>query len=211
MISFLDEQVGMIMKQLKKIGLEQNTLVLFSSDNGTSFSPGVDYSFFNSVGGFRGLKMELYEGGIRVPFIARWPGKIAKNSSSNLLSIQYDMMATLAELTGIKSISTDGISFLPTLLGQTEKQQQHHFLYFEYPENGGQIAVRLGDWKGIRKNIKKDLFSPWELYNLKTDPFEKQNLATQNPAILAEMDKIVAREHQHAPITDWEFLHPKTK
>lgn len=211
MISFLDEQVGMIMKQLKKIGLEQNTLVLFSSDNGTSFSPGVDYSFFNSVGGLRGLKMELYEGGIRVPFIARWPGKIAKNSSSNLLSIQYDMMATLAELTGIKSIPTDGISFLPTLLGQTEKQQQHHFLYFEYPENGGQIAVRLGDWKGIRKNLKKDHFAPWELYNLKTDPFEKQNLATQNPAILAEMDKIVAREHQHAPITDWEFLHPKTK
>jgi arylsulfatase A-like enzyme len=211
MVSFLDEQVGIIMNQLKKLGLDQNTLVLFSSDNGTSFSAGVNYQFFNSVGGLRGLKMEVYEGGIRVPFIARWPGKIAKNTTSDLVSVQYDVMATLAELTGTHSIQTDGISFLPTLLGQNKKQTQHPFIYFEYPENGGQIAVRMGDWKGVRKNLKKDPHAPWELYNIKNDPFEKIDCASQNPTILNAMEKVVAEQHQHAPITDWEFLHPKTK
>lgn len=99
--------------------------------------------------------MDLYEGGISVPFIARWPGKIKANTSSDHASIQYDLMATLAELTGKPIAKTDGISYLPTLLGKTAAQQKHDFFYFEYPENGGQIAVRIGEWKGIKKTCAK--------------------------------------------------------
>src|SRR5690606_37884954 len=124
------------------------TLILFSSDNGTTFNGGVDPVFFNSVGGLRGLKMDLYEGGIRVPFLVRWPGKLLAGTVSAHISAQFDVMPTLAELTGQHAGETDGISFLPTLLGRGD-QRQHPFLYFEYPEKGGQLAVRMGNWKGV--------------------------------------------------------------
>ena len=119
---------------------------MFSSDNGAAFNVGgVQTSFFNSVNGLRGLKMDLYEGGIRIPFIARWPGKISANTISDHVSTQYDLMATLAELTNQRITNTDGLSFLPTLLGNSPKQIKHAHLYFEYPENGGQVAIRMGD------------------------------------------------------------------
>ncbi len=211
MISFLDEQVGIIMDRIKKLGLEKNTIIMFSSDNGTTFSAGVDAKFFNSVGGLRGLKMELYEGGIRVPFIVRWPGKIAANKTSDHMSIQYDMMATFAEITGKPVEKTDGISILPTLLGKPTQQKKHDFLYFEYPENGGQIAVRIGKWKGIKRNMRKDPGAAWELYNLDADPFENNNVAAQNGKIISEMETIAKREHMHPHVLDWEFIDPKVK
>ena len=211
MITFLDEQVGIILTQLKKLGLDNNTLVLFSSDNGATFSAGVDHAFFNSVAGLRGLKMDLYEGGIRVPFIARWPGKVPANTVNDQVTIQYDLLATLADLTHIPVKETDGVSFLGGLLNKSSKSETRDFLYFEYPENGGQIAVRIDHWKGIRKNIKKNPAAPWELYDLQADPFEKINLAEKNPAILSKMNSIVETQHQHSHLSEWEFLHPKKK
>jgi arylsulfatase A-like enzyme len=211
MIGFLDEQVGIIMEKIKKLGLDENTIILFSSDNGATFSAGVDTKFFNSVAGLRGLKMELYEGGIRVPLIARWPGKIAANTTSDHVSIQYDMMATFAELTGKSVDKTDGISIAPTLLGKSSQQKKHSFFYFEYPENGGQIAVRLGNWKGVRKNMRKDPNAPWELYNLEADPFEKNDVASANPNTIKQMAEIAKREHIHPHVLEWEFIDPKVK
>ena len=211
MISYLDDQVGIIMKKIKALGLDENTIIMFSSDNGATFSAGVDTKFFKSVSGLRGLKMDLYEGGIRVPFIARWPGKIKANSISNMVSAQYDMMPTFAELTGKPILNVDGISLLPVLLGKDSKQQTHDFLYFEYPENGGQIAVRIGKWKGVRKNIRKNPASPWELYDLENDPYEQYDIAQSHTEIIDKMKGITKREHLHPHILEWDFIDPKTK
>jgi arylsulfatase A-like enzyme len=205
MISYLDDQVGIILQKIKSLGLDENTIVMFSSDNGTTFSAPVDKQFFNSVSGLRGLKMELYEGGIRVPFIARWPGKIKAGSQSDLVTVQYDMLATFSAVTGELVSNTDGISILPTLLGKPQ-QERHPYLYFEYPENGGQVAVRMGDWKGIRKNIIKDSKAAWELYNLSTDPQEKNNIASLHKDMLDRFNAIVKKEHQHPVVNDWEVI-----
>ena len=156
MITYIDTQVGAILNLLKDLHLDQNTLVLFSSDNGATFDVGgVQTNFFISVAGLRGRKMDLYEGGIRVPFIARWPSKIKAGSVTDFPSVQYDMMATLAQLTHQKMPKTDGISLLPTLLGTPKTQAQREFMYFEYPEKTGQVSVMIGDWKGIKSDLKK--------------------------------------------------------
>lgn len=211
MISFLDEQVGIILNTIKALGLDNSTLIMFSSDNGATFSAGVDTKFFNSVAGLRGLKMDLYEGGIRVPFIARWPGVVKANSTTDLISVQYDIMPTLAELTG-KSISgVDGFSILPTLRGNVHQQKSHPHLYFEYPENGGQIAIRIGQWKGVKKNMRKNPDAKWELYNLNVDTNETTDLASGHPEIIAQMDGIAKKEHVHPHVLDWEFIDPKIK
>lgn len=149
--------------------------------------------------------------GIILPFIARWPGKIAANTSSDHVSVQYDLLATLAELTNSPVKETDGISFLSSLINKPNQQEKRAFLYFEYPENGGQIAVRINNWKGIRKNIKKNPTAPWELYDLQNDPFEKINLSEKNPALISKMNSIVETQHQHSHVVEWEFLHPKKK
>jgi arylsulfatase A-like enzyme len=153
--------------------------------------------------------MDLYEGGIRVPFIVRWPGKIKPNTVSDHLSVQYDIMPTLAELTGKKIEAVDGRSLLPELLGNSRMQAQHPFLYFEYPENGGQVAVRMGNWKGVRKNIRKNPAAPWELYDLSLDRAETNDLATRQPDIIAQMKAIAKQEHLHPHILEWEFIDPK--
>lgn len=209
MITYLDDQVGIVMEKIKKSGLDKNTIIMFSSDNGASSAGGIDVNFFNSEGGLRGLKMDLYEGGIRVPFIARWPGKIAAGTTSNLISAQYDVMATLAELTNQKFTDTDGISFLPELLGNNTKQKKHTFLYFEYPEKGGQVAIRMGDWKGVRTNVRKQPNAAWQLFNLKTDRNETTNVAAQHPEIIKQLNTIQQKEHQCSHIKEWEFIDPK--
>ena len=149
MITHLDSEVGKIWEAVKARGQEENTLILFSSDNGPTFAGGVDPEYFNSAGGFRGLKMDVYEGGIRVPFIAYWKNKIKAGQTSDLVSGHWDMFNTFAELVGQKPSSPDGISLLPELLGK-DGQRNHPFLYFEYPEKRGQIALRMGDWKGVK-------------------------------------------------------------
>ncbi|KQS28345.1 N-acetylgalactosamine-6-sulfatase [Dyadobacter sp. Leaf189] len=209
MITYLDEQVGIVMQKVKELGLDENTIIMFSSDNGATFNGGVNARFFNSVAGLRGLKMDVYEGGIREPFIARWPGKIKAGSVSEHVSIQYDLMATLAELTGQQIAKTDGISFLPTLLGK--KQPQHKYLYFEYPEKGGQLAIRMGDWKAVKTDLRKNPDNPWQLFNLKKDRNETTDVAAKNPGLLQEFDAILRKEHQEPEVAAWQFLGPVIK
>ncbi|MCL4637597.1 MULTISPECIES: arylsulfatase [Olivibacter] len=209
LISYLDAQVGLILQKLKELGLDERTIVMFSSDNGTAFNGGVDYTFFDSTAGLRGLKMDVFEGGIKEPFLVRWPGKIKPNSKTDHVSAQYDLMATIADLIGEDAGNTDGISFLPTLLGKEKKQKQHKFLYFEYPEKGGQLAIRKGDWKAIKLNMKGNRKAKWMLFNLGEDPRETNDLAQQHAELLHEFDRIVAREHQPAHILDWEIVDNK--
>ena len=209
MITYLDEQVGIIMQKIKQSGLDENTIIMFSSDNGPTFNGGVNAAFFNSAGGFRGLKMDLYEGGIREPFIARWPGKIPAGKTSGLVSAQFDMMATFAALTGQKPDHTDGISLLPELTGNSEAQTKRSYIYFEYPEKGGQVAIRMGNWKGIRTNVKKDRNAPWQIFNLQTDSAETTDIADDRPELVKAFNAIQEKEHQHAHIREWEFIDPK--
>jgi arylsulfatase A-like enzyme len=157
------------------------------------------------------VKKSLYEGGYRVPFIAHWPGKVPANTVNNHVSAQFDIMQTLAELTGNKIINTDGISLLPTLTGKDASQEKHPHLYFEFAEGSGQVAVRLGDWKGIRKDMKADPNAPWELYDLAADVSEKNNVAAAHPDILARMADIARKEHVHPHILEWEFIDPIVK
>ncbi len=198
MISYLDEQVGEIISELKKLNIYNNTLIIFTSDNGPSFAGGADPKWFNSGGIFesdygRG-KGFLYEGGIRVPLIASWPNKIAPGTTTDHISAFWDILPTLCEITNTKVPSRiDGISFLPTLLG--ESQEQPNYLYFEIPEYGGQQAVRLGNYKGIRKDIKKGNLKV-ELYNLKNDIREQNNIAEKNPQIVKEIEEIMKKEHK---------------
>jgi arylsulfatase A-like enzyme len=118
-------------------------------------------------------------------------------------------MATLAELTGQTLIETDGISLLPSLLGKNEYQKKHEWLYFEYPENGGQIAIRMGYWKAIKTNVRMHPETPWQLFNLKNDSTETKDLASQQVALIRKMDEIVEKEHLQAHLQEWEFIHPK--
>ncbi|SMC46728.1 arylsulfatase [Pedobacter africanus] len=211
MITFLDEQVGIVMKKVRELGLDKNTIILFSSDNGPTFNGGVDPVFFNSNGGLRGLKMDVFEGGIREPFIARWPGKIKPGSKNDFISAQFDMMATFAEIAGAKTNQTDGISLLPTLTGNEKMQKQREYLYFEYPEKGGQLAIRYGDWKGVKTELRKNPDNRWMIFNLKDDPSETQDVAAQHPDLIEKFDQIVKKEHQKAHINEWEFLDNKMK
>ena len=205
MISYLDENVGKLVNYLNDEGMYDNTLIIFTSDNGVTFTGGTDGKFFNSSGPFGEeygkAKGFVYEGGIRVPMIATWPGHINAGSTSALISAQYDVMATLSELVGFDAPEdTDGISFLPTLLGK-ERQKQHDFLYWEFPEYDGQVAIRMGDWKVVRQNIKNDKKKPTlELYNLADDPAESKNLVNEHPEIVQKAAAIFKNEHENPEI-----------
>ncbi|MEZ5164202.1 MAG: arylsulfatase [Fimbriimonadaceae bacterium] len=151
MISRLDGYVGQIMDTLKKKGLDENTLIMFTSDNGPTWVSGITPDMFDSASGLRGRKAQIWEGGIRIPMIARWPGKIKASTKTDLPSVQYDLMATLSDLTGdsIKAES-DGVTFLPTLLGKS--QPSRNYIYWEFPSHQGAQAVRFGNFKAIRFN-----------------------------------------------------------
>lgn len=210
MVSYLDKQVGSIMKKIKDLGLDASTIIMFSSDNGPSVEGGADPAFFNSAGGLRGTKRDLYEGGIRVPFIVRWSGTIRPNSVSDHISTQYDLLATIADLCKTKITGrTDGISFLQTMLGNAAGQRKHEYLYFEFPEKGGQVAIRFGHWKGIRIDVKKDRNASWQLFHLLNDPGETKDIAIQHPEIINRLEEIQKQAHQHSHIREWEFIDPK--
>ncbi|MFQ5929097.1 MAG: arylsulfatase [Acidobacteriota bacterium] len=197
MISHLDRDIGKIMSVVKELGLDEDTLIIFSSDNGPTFDRlgGSDSAFFESAGPFRGLKGSLYEGGIRVPMVARWPGKIEPGTETDHPSAFWDVMPTIAEITGTKApTGIDGISFAPTLLGQVDRQKRHDYLYWEFPGYGGQQAVHMGDWKAVRQNmLRKNNKDPLkiELYNLKEDIGEKNDVAAQHPDVVAKFAKIM--------------------
>ena len=202
MISYLDEQVGDMIKQLKELGIYENTLVIFSSDNGPTYTGGADTEYFESAHPFvtakgRG-KGSVYEGGIRVPMIAAWPDKIKRGSSTDHVSAFYDVMPTICELAGIKPPqNTDGISFLPVLKGN--QQEKHDYLYWEFPEYNGQQALRMGKWKAVRKNIKEGNLHV-ELYNLETDIKEQNDVAANHHEIIEKINIIFQKEHTSSQI-----------
>ena len=205
MVSYLDENIGKLVAQLREDGIYDNTLIIFTSDHGPTFNGGSDTDWFESAKPFNGGaghgKGNLTEGGIRVPMIASWPGHIDAGSKTDHISIHYDVMATLADLTGYeKPKHTDGISFLPTLLSKG-KQQEHEFLYWEFPQSGGQVAIRMGDWKLLRKNLNaKNKKGTLELYNLNEDLMELNNIADQHPEIIKRAEAIFKNEHETATL-----------
>lgn len=203
MITRLDYYVGEVLKKLKEKGLDENTLVIFSSDNGPHEEGGADPTFFGRDGKLRGLKRQCYEGGIRIPFIARWPGHVPAGTVNDHICAFYDLMPTFCEIIGEKNYVKkytnknkevdyfDGISFAPTLLGK-KKQKEHDFLYWEFNETN-QIGVRMGDWKIV---VKKGV--PF-LYNLATDIHEDNNVADQHPEIVEKMKTIIFAQHTPNP------------
>ena len=195
MVALVDKDVGRLMKKLKDLGIDEKTLVVFSSDNGANLE---FIESLGSTGGLRGYKRMLYEGGMRTPFIARWPGKIQPSTTSDLLTSSVDFLPTAAELSGVPGPKgLDGHSIVPTLLGKGQ-QVVHESLYFEIYEPYFQQAVRMGDWKGYRLGTK----APLELYNLKSDPAEKQNLAAAHPDIVKRIEAIMTAEHTPSPYYD---------
>ena len=189
MVSRLDRYVGEVMALLEKEGIADNTLIVFTSDNGPHREGGANPDFFHSYGPLRGCKRDMYEGGIRVPFIVSYPGHIAEGTKSDQIMAFWDIMPTFAELIGSSdTITTDGISMLPSWTGG--RQEQHPYLYWEFHELGGRQAVRMGDWKGIRLNVGNDRTS-FELYNLADDIHEERNVATENPDITARINEIM--------------------
>lgn len=204
MITRMDGDVGRLMAKLKKLELDNSTLVMFTSDNGPHKEGGADPEFFDSSGSLKGYKRALYEGGIRVPMIARWPGRIKTGSVSDHISAFWDFLPTCCELVGVKAPKgIDGISMAATLLGRPGEQSEHEFLYWEFHEQGKRQAVRMGEWKGVRQNVAKNPNGPIELYNLENDIGEKNNVAVRHPAIVAKIEecmKAARTPSEHWPL-----------
>jgi arylsulfatase len=208
MVSYLDEQVGEIVRKLQEHQIERDTLILFSSDNGPTYSGGADSAFFESAKPFRSEygygKGFVYEGGIRVPMIAKWPGQIQPGMDSDHISAFWDLLPTFCEIADAEvPDDIDGISFLPAMTGRGT-QVEHEFLYWEFPSYNGQQAVRMGDWKGIRKDIF-DGNLEIELYNLKTDIQERENVAADHPEIISRIEEIMRKEHIRSPVDRFKF------
>lgn len=209
MITRLDAYVGEILAKLKEKGLDENTLVIFSSDNGPHEEGGADPDFFGRDGKLQGKKRSCHEGGIRVPFIVRWPGKVPAGTVNDHQLAFYDVMPTFCDLIGQENYAEefksktnpndcfDGISFAPTLLGNDDKQQKHDFLYWEFHETN-QMGLRMGDWKLYveRGNCK--------LFNLATDVHEDHNVAAQHPDIVNKMKKIIREQHTTPDVPEFK-------
>jgi len=200
MISRLDRDVGRLMAMLKRLGIDGNTVVFFTSDNGPHREGGNDPEFFDSNGRFRGIKRALYEGGIRVPTIVRWPGRIAAGSSSPVIGSFADVLPTLAELAGARvPQGIDGLSLVPTLRGNVKAQKVHKYLYWEFYEGGGARAVRMGPWKAVGKSLDGKKL---ELYHLGRDPGETKDVAEGHPEIVARA--LAAMQKAHTPSPMWK-------
>ena len=201
MVTRMDKDVGRIMSLLKDLALDDNTLVIFTSDNGPTFNGGSDSAFFESAKPLRGLKGSVYEGGIRVPYIARWPGRIKAAGTSNHISAFWDFLPTCCELTGKgPPQDIDGISMLPALLGRDQEQKKHEYMYWELR---GQQAIRMGKWKALRLKPGRKI----ELYDLDSDIAESKDLADEHPEIVAEMAKIFRTGRTESEV----FPLPKAK
>ncbi|MBN2411270.1 arylsulfatase [candidate division KSB1 bacterium] len=198
MVSYLDDQIGQLVNKLKQLGLYENTIFFFTSDNGPTYAGGADSSYFESANPFTTaadrIKGSVYEGGIRSPLVACWPGRIEPGSVTDHLSAFYDVLPTLCEIAGCPAPDeTDGISFVSELLGQSD-QARHEFLYWEFPARGGQQAVRMGEWKAIRRDLQNGL-TDIELFNLSEDIGEQNNVAKQHPEIVKKIEQIMKQEH----------------
>ena len=199
MITRMDADVGRLMDKLKSLGLDDDTIVFFTSDNGPHKEGGNDPEFFHSSGPLNGIKRSLHDGGIREPMIVRWPGKIAPGATSAHVWAFWDFLPTAVELAGNKpQPGIDGISVVPTLLGEQaagRKQPVHDFLYWEFFEGGFKQAVRMGDWKAVRQKVGE----PLELYDLKTDIGEKTNIAAGHPEIVAKIEDYLKTARTDSP------------
>lgn len=199
MVTYLDKLVGEVMATLKRLNLDDNTIVFFTSDNGPQPGAWTDIfvDFFDGNGPFRGAKTNFYEGGIRVPMLVRWPGKVKPGSTSDFVGYFPDVMPTLAELTGSAANlpkQIDGLSFAPTLVGQNDKQKQHEYLYWEAAGTKQDIveqAVRWGKWKAVKNKAA----APWELYDLAADEAEEHNVAAEQQAVLQKIEAICREAH----------------
>jgi len=203
MITRLDADVGRLMGKLERLGMYNSTLVIFTSDNGPHKEGGVAPKFFASSGPLRGIKRDLYEGGIRVPLIACWPGHIKAGTVNDQPFAFWDFLPTAAAVAEAKlTAPVDGISMLPTLLGQPQTNR-HTFLYWEFHERGFQQAARMGDWKAVRPQAGR----PLELYNLKTDVGEEHNVADKNPEVVAKMEDYLKTARTESDL--WPIKPPK--
>jgi arylsulfatase A len=206
MITRLDKYAGMILETLKKTGLDKNTLVVFTSDNGATVpgTGGADTDFFASNGNLRGYKGSLYEGGIRVPFIVRWPGVISAGAASNKIHAVWDLMKTFFDIGKVKSaFFTDGISMLPEFKGL--KSAEHEYLYWEvHGYANGIQAVRWKNWKAVKKGVHKNKDAVIELYDLSGDEEEKKDVAAQQPEVIEKIKEIL-RKRSRAAIKEWNF------
>jgi arylsulfatase A-like enzyme len=197
MITHLDNDVGQVLDRLKQLGLEDNTLVCFSSDNGPHKEGGNDPAFFHSSGGLRGIKRALYEGGIRVPFIARWPGHVPAGKISDYVGWFADFLPTAAALAGVAAPEKiDGLSLKALLNGDEKAQAKHRYLYWEFYERGSAQAVREGRWKAVCQPMDGSA----ELYDLETDQQETKNLASAQPEIVARMRELMRQAHVPSPL-----------
>ena len=200
----LDIQVGEIRAKVKELGIAENTIIIFTSDNGPHQEGGADPDYFDSNGPLQGYKRDLYEGGIRVPMLVVWPGKIKAKTKSDHVSAFWDVLPTVCDLAGIDTPDNiDGLSFLPTLLGNAQKE--HEFLYWEFLERGGKQAVRYGNWKGLRLDMTNNPTAQIELYNLETDISEQNNVADEHPEIVSKISEIMAKEHTKSDEFSFEY------
>ena len=205
MVSLLDRQVGEIWSVLDSLGIADNTVIVFSSDNGPHIEGGADPYFFDSNGPYRGLKRDLYEGGIRVPLIVRWPGKVEAGTTSDHISAFWDFLPTMADILGAEvpaGAAVDGISYLPELTGEGI-QQEHDYLYWEFHEAGGRQAIRQGDWKAVRYNL--DRKAPMQLYNLAEDPGEEHDLAAENPDLTEHFDSLMRVSRTDSDLFNFDY------
>lgn len=195
MIRNIDRDMGKLLAKLKELNLDEKTIVFFASDNGPHQEGGHQMAFFDSNGELRGKKRDLYEGGIRVPMIARWPGKISAGRTTDLVSGFQDVMPTIADLIGVTAPANDGLSFAPELCGNRQNQKHHPHLYWEFHEQGGKQAVVKGRWKGVRLNVIEHPDHPIELYDLTTDVGETTNIAASHPGVVEDLIAIMRGEH----------------
>jgi len=202
----LDDTVGRIIELLEELGIAENTIIIFTSDNGPApEGAGRRVEIFNSSGPLRGIKRDLYEGGIRVPFLVKWPAKIESGVVTDHISAFWDFLPTVCEILGVEPPEgIDGISFLPTLQGNIEAQRIHDYLYWEFHEYGGRRALRVGDWKAIQLNVRNNPNSPVQLYNLKEDIGERNDLADRYPEKVERFRKMFDEVRVASP--DFPFL-----
>jgi arylsulfatase A-like enzyme len=207
MVKQLDDYVGELLAMIDELGLSDNTVVIFASDNGPHLEGGADPGYFDSNGPLRGYKRDMYEGGIRTPMLVRWPERVKAGSTSDHISAFWDMMPTLAEISGAEiPQNIDGISFLPALTGKGA-QKEHEYLYWEFHEQGGKQAVRMGNWKAVKLNVDMDTEFTTELYDLSKDPGETKDIIRSHPDIMLKMQQIM--KEAHVPSEDFPFAFEK--
>ena len=230
MISRMDRQIGEVVALVDSLGLGDNTLIIFTSDNGTTYNGGTEADFFASVGELRGLKGPVYEGGIRVPMIARWPGRIPAGHASDAVSALWDLLPTVAEATGASPLdSLDGISLLPglTRVGEAasassgfaadtrvtdEAPAERPPLYWEYCGLcEGQQALRAGRWKIVRLGVRGEGAAPVELYDLEADPGETANVAAEHPKVARRLARALEEARTASPVARWTVSTPPSK